>query len=85
MIPNEDHDEASTTKVEIKYKAPSRYDMAPYGQIWKVIGENNESTVWVQVSKVEEPNWLNITSLFNGNLQELLRTGEFQKLISTLI
>ena len=73
MIPEENQNEASYKKIEIKYKTPNRLDKAPYGQIWKVIGEKDQSTIWVQTSKIDdEANWVDISILFNKDIQELV-------------
>ena len=85
MVPNENKDEASQKKIETKYKDPNRLDKAPYGQIWKVIGENEFVDYWVQISKfTAEPCWILITHFFDKNFQELLRHPEFQSVISEL-
>ena len=85
MVPNENKDEASQKKIETKYKDPNRLDKAPYGQIWKVIGEKDQSTIWVQTSKIDgDPNWVNITALFDTEIQSLLRDTDFQNLIQTI-
>ena len=73
MISEEIKNDPTETKIETKYQTPSRFDTAPYGQIWKVIGEKNEVTIWVQTSKVEgEPNWVDISAIFNSDVQEIL-------------
>lgn len=82
----EENENAHTQKkIETKYQTPSRFDAAPYGQVWKVLGEKDEVTIWVQVSKVEsENNWVNITALFNADVQALLHDDEFQELIQSI-
>jgi hypothetical protein len=84
MLSN-DHVELEPTKIETKYKDPGRFDIAPYGQIWKVVGENDTIDYWLQVSKYEaEPCWILITFFFDKNFQELLRVAEFQTMINDL-
>lgn len=74
------------TKIEVKYQPPSRFDNASYGQIWKVIGENESVSYWAQVSRFEiEPCWKEITFYFDSTFQELLRTEEFRELTSYLL
>lgn len=85
MVFEEDQTELGPTKIEVKYKDPGRLDNAPYGQIWKVIGENEFVDYWVQISKfTAEPCWILITHFFDKNFQELLRHPEFQSVISEL-
>jgi len=82
MIPDENKNEAYQKKVETKYKDPNRLDKATYGQIWKVIGEEDKVTVWVQASKIEDdPKWINITAFFDEDVQILLCDPEFRSLM----
>ena len=65
--------EASEKKIETKYKEPNRLDKAPYGQIWKVVGEEGEVAVWIQVSPIEdESNWVNISAIFSKDIQKIV-------------
>jgi hypothetical protein len=73
------------TKILVRYKDPQRLDNAPYGQIWKVFGEDGIVDIWVQISKFEaEPCWVPITYYFEKNFQELLENPEFLDTIRSL-
>lgn len=63
--------------IEVRYKEPTRLDKEAYGSIWKVIGENDHVTYWVQLSK-NETEWVDITFYFNENFQELMQSGIFK-------
>ncbi len=45
--------------VLVKYSAPSKYCLFPYGQIWQHMGDDNNSTLYIQASiNQEEPKWI---------------------------
>jgi hypothetical protein len=77
--------QAEQTKILIRHTEPQSLDVAPYGQIWKEVGENNVVNIWVQISKFEaEPCWIPITYYFEKNFQELLEDPEFLETIRSL-
>jgi hypothetical protein len=42
----------------IRYSPPSKYDVADYGTIYKVVGENDSHEYFVQCSpNLESPDW----------------------------
>lgn len=46
-------------KFLIRYNAPTKLCAAPYGQIWQCMHDNEEYSLYIQVSRVpEEPVWL---------------------------
>jgi hypothetical protein len=43
----------------VRYSAPTKYCLFPYGQIWKHMGDGEQYTLYIQASINEnEPNWL---------------------------
>jgi hypothetical protein len=42
----------------IRYNPPSKYEIAPYGEIYKVMGENESYELFVQCSSnLDAPEW----------------------------
>ena len=45
-------------RILIKYSAPTKFCYSPYGQLWRQMHDNNESTLYIQLSRnEEEPEW----------------------------
>ena len=79
---NANENSPGSDKILVRYKDPSRFDTAPYGQLWKAIGEDEHYEVWTQISHYEaEPCWITITHFFNKNFQELLKDPTFTEAI----
>lgn len=46
----------------IRYTPPTRYDKAPYGSLCKVMKDNDESTLYIQINEEEDQaEWMQIS------------------------
>lgn len=61
----------------LKYTVPTRYDMAPYGQIWVKANDSNVVDVFIQASKNDSPNWISMGQLLERAFSEKLSDPEF--------
>jgi len=51
----------------IRYSPPSRYDVAPYGFVVKVMRDDELSSLWIQTSHdVEHPTWKTMGEFLEG-------------------
>lgn len=66
--------------METRYTSPSRYSKEPYGTIIKVLNEDNEPTLWIQISKdMEHPEWVSAIDLYVRMHKEVFTNEEWVK------
>lgn len=62
----------------VRYTHPSRFDFEPYGSIWKAFGDNDEYTLYIQVSEdPSEPKWITIGNFFEVSCREFIGESYF--------
>jgi len=62
----------------VKYSAPSKLCLEPYGQIWQQINDDGLYTLWVQVSKKEdEAHWLKMGEFLEKVYADRIKTDRF--------
>ena len=65
-------------EVNVRYSAPSKYDIANHGTIFKVMGENNSYELFVQCSSnLESPEWKPINYLLEKTFHDFLTDKDF--------
>lgn len=64
----------------IKYSCPTRYDIAPFGEICVVKGDNNQDTLYIQTAQEGEPAlWLRMGEFLEKVFEQSLMDPEFIK------
>lgn len=49
----------------IRYSHPTKYDLAPYGTMWRAIGDEGRFELYIQVSDDQDnPTWVSIPAFF---------------------
>lgn len=65
-------------EIVIRYTAPGRYDVAPYGTICKVIGDGDSSELFVQLSEdLDAPSWMTMAKMFEGVFSRFIDKQDF--------
>ena len=65
-------------KIVIRYTAPSKMDNAPYGTIYSVTDEINDTKMYIQLSQEEShPQWQDLGVLFEVVFGPLLNDQPF--------
>jgi hypothetical protein len=61
-----------------RYTPPSKYDLAPFGTIVKVIGDGEETELYIQLSKDEmNANWKKVRHLLERTFSEYIDNKDF--------
>ena len=62
----------------VRYTPPSKYDVAHYGMIFKVVGENDSCEYFVQCSSnLEAPDWKPFSYLLEQTFMSFVDNKEF--------
>lgn len=62
----------------IRYNAPTRYDLAPYGSICKVMEENESYKLYFQISESPDTaTWITVGELLEKTFNSFLMDNEF--------
>ena len=61
----------------VRYSIPSRLEPAPFGTIWKAVGDNDNHELYIQVSKDDNPQWLKVRSLLEKAFDNFLANESF--------
>ncbi len=61
----------------LKYTVPTRWDIAPYGQIWIKANDSDHLDVFIQAGKNDSPNWITIGQLLERAFSEKLSDPDF--------
>ena len=64
-------------KVLIRYSHPTVFEAAPYGTIWKEMGDDNKYTFFVQTGKDGLVNWLKMGDFLEDVFRPLLENPDF--------
>lgn len=69
---------AEQRNVVIRYSAPSKFCLLPYGHIWKQMHDNDEFSLFVQTSpKEDEPQWVTMGSFLEKSFASQLLQESF--------
>lgn len=61
-----------------RYTAPTKYDLAPFGTIVKVIGDGEDYELYIQLSKDElNANWKKVRHLLERTFSEYINNKDF--------
>jgi hypothetical protein len=67
-----------TVDIKTRYSMPSKYDVAPYGTIVKVVGDDDSYQLVVQLSKDSLlSEWMPIGKLLEGAFKDKLSDEKF--------
>jgi len=62
----------------IKYSAPTKFCYEPYGQVWKQLHDNEEYSLYVQVSESQEdPCWITMGQFLEKSFHDSLSDEKF--------
>jgi hypothetical protein len=65
-------------KISVRYTPPSRFEEATWSTICKVMGENEEYELYIQISMdSHQPEWIKMSQLLEKTFTELLSDQEF--------
>ena len=64
--------------IQVKYAVPTKFMTAPYGTICRVMKDDNELELYIQISPEESiPMWEKLGNLFEKAFEDFLVNDEF--------
>jgi hypothetical protein len=63
----------------IRYTVPTRYDVAPYGAIVTVVGENDSQKMFIQLGQEEHSHWMGLGDFLEQTFKTEIDDPEFVK------
>ena len=62
---------------ELKYTVPTKFETAPYGQIWVKANDSDQVDIFIQSSKNDCPHWITMGQLLERAFSEKLSDPNF--------
>lgn len=72
-------------KYVVRHTLPTKYDLEPFGTICTCYGDNEQTFLYLQASKTEEPDWVPFHEAFSRIFARELNDVEFHKIIISLL
>lgn len=61
----------------VKYNVPNKYEEAPFGTVYRIMGDGEDSSLWIQVSQDSTPHWIKSGEFFEKIYNHSLEDKKF--------
>jgi hypothetical protein len=61
----------------VRHTHPTKFEVAPYGTIWKEIDDENKNVLFIQLGKDGGVNWVKMGDFLEGIFEGLMGEEEF--------